>query len=440
MTARWEDFDFASEVEAAALRGPRPTNHLLLGLISLFIVLAVVWAGFTEIDEVTRGSARIIPSSQTQEIQSLEGGIVEEVLVKEGDIVQKDDILVRLDATSVSSSLGEVDAQSDALQAQIARLTAELQGDAQVSFSPTLIADAPALVSAEQRLFDSRRQALNSELSVLNQQIAQREQELAEAKRLATQHQRSATLAQEELDINLGLQQSGVVSQVEIIRLRREVNDARGQLEATRLSIPRLESAVREAEQRALDRELQYRSRISQELNERRNQLSVLNETRTGAAARVQRTDLRSPVRGIVNRVYATTIGGVIQPGTTMVDIVPLEDTLLVETRIRPQDVAFLYPGQPTKVRISAYDFAIYGGLDGQLERISADTVMDEQGNNFYRIIVRTDKNFLGDESDPLPIIPGMIAQVDILTGQKSILDYLLKPILKARTQALRER
>jgi adhesin transport system membrane fusion protein len=231
-----------------------------------------------------------------------------------------------------------------------------------------------------------------------------------------------------------------VVSKVELLQLEREVNDLAGELESTRLAVPRIEAALQEAERRIDERRLNFRAEAQRELTAVQAEATALAEAITAAADQVKRTAVRSPVRGTIKRLLVTTVGGVVQPGEDLVEIVPLEDSLLVEAQVRPADIAFLHPGQPAKVKVTAYDFSIYGGLDGVVEEISADTITDDRGESFYRIRVRTAENALEHNGRTLPIIPGMTTQVDILTGEKTVMDYLLKPILKAKERALRER
>ena len=420
-------------------RGPHPATRLFLFIIAAVFGAFVFWADRAVLDEVTRGQGRVIPTSQLQVVQSLEGGIVKEILISEGEIVEQGRVLLRIDDTSVSSSLGELRAQRRTLRAQISRLLAEAEGRETVTFPDDLIAEQPDSVRYEQELFDVRRLELESEIDILTHQVRQRQQELEELHSQEASYASSLNLARQELAINQRL--GGIVPEVDILRLRREVNDLQNQLESTRTSIPRIESAIEEANERIDDANLRFQAEARAELNQRRSEHSVIMESIRAAADRVTRTDVRSPVAGIVNSVNVTTVGGVVQPGQRLVEIVPLEDSLLVEVEIRPSDVAFLRPGQPATVKITAYDFSIFGGLEGEIERISADTIDDpETGESFYRVIVRTQQNFLGSEDNPLPIIPGMVASVDVLTGEKTVLEYLLKPLIKAQNEALRER
>ncbi len=429
---RWSDLDFASEVESAAHRGPRPVTRLMLVGIGVIFAGFLVWAGMTTIDEVTRGEGRVIPSSQVQIVESLEGGIVDAILVRAGEFVEPGQVLLRIDDTGFASSLGEIEAQKRALRAQIARLQAETDGLPRITFPIDLAATRDHSVNDERELFAARRLELETQIRILHQQTEQRAQEVGELETEEAALDEALRLAEQELAIYLPLARSGVVPRLDVLRRRREVNSLRAELEQIRGQILRATAAIEEATAREEEARLTFQAEARRELNGRLMELSVLNETIRAAEDRVVRADIRSPVRGIVNDVVVTTVGGVVQPGMTLVEIVPIEDSLLVEARIRPSDVAFLQPGQPATVKLTAYDFSVHGGLEGQIERIGADTVTDETtGETFYRAIVRTDSNYLGTEDDPLPIIPGMLAQVDVHTGAKTVLDYLLKPLIK---------
>ena len=436
---QWNDSDFAAEVTAARIQGPRGVAILLLFGVVLFFVAAITWAWWAEIDEVTRGQGTVIPSSQVQVIQNLEGGILKEILVREGEMVEAGQILLRIDDTGFAASLGEQQAAYYSLMGQMARLTAEAEGGA-LEFPPELMAEARQLAVNERKLFNARRADLKSQLGILRQQVDQRRQELTELRGQLKQNRSSLVLLEEELQMTEPLVRNGVVPKINLLRLRREVNDLEGVIQSTILALPRAKSAVQEATRRIEERYLNSRSEALRELNAIKAEFAQVEQSILAARDRVVRTDLRSPVRGIVKQLNISTIGGVVMPGMNLMEVVPLDDTLLVEARILPADVAFLQPGQVATVKLTAYDFSIYGGLKAELVRISADTILDERGDSYYQIIVRTDKSELVHQGKVLPIIPGMVASVDILTGRKTVLDYLLKPILKTRNRALTER
>ncbi len=437
--ARREDAEFALGRDGAELLWPRGFAHLLLLVVAVFVVMFFAWASWATLDEVTRGEGRVIPSSQVQVVQNLEGGIVSAILVREGEVVERGQVLLRIDNVRAASDLREHRKRYLALLGALARLRAEV-ADTDLTFAPEVLADAGEVARAEGALFDARQQALASELAILRMQALQREQELAELQRRLAQLEGSHELALEELKITEPLAAKRIVPQVDLLRLKREVNDLAGELETTRLGIERVKSAADEADRRIEDKALSFRAEAQRELTVVRAEADALEEQIAADADRVQRTDVRSPVRGTIKQLFVNTVGGVIQPGEDLVEIVPLEDTLLVEAKVRPADIAFLRPGQPATVKVTAYDFSIYGGLDAVVEGISADTITDEEGERFYRIRVRTTEGTLDKAGEPLPIIPGMTTEVDILTGEKTVLDYLLKPILRAQHRALRER
>lgn len=436
----WSDSDFASDVIAAKMQGPKPRSMLLLIGVFAFFIAAYIWADNAILDEVTRGNGTVIPSSQIQVIQNLEGGILKELLVREGEIVEKGQILLRIDDTSFAARFGEIESNYLSLMGRLARLTAEASGEG-ITFPPELMAEATQTSVREQNLFNARRSELQSQLGILRQQAQQRKQEIAEINGRLTQLKSSVALVNEELAITQPLADKGIVPKVQLLQLKRELNELVGQISASTLALPRASGALKEANQRIEEKILNFRSEASQELNASRGEFEVLRQTILAAKDRVTRTDVRSPLKGEVKELKIQTIGGVVRPGQDIVEIVPIEDNLLVEARIRPADIAFLRPGQKATVKITAYDFSIYGGLPAKLERISADTIIDEQtGETFYKIIVRTEESTLKRGEEVYPIKPGMIASVDTLTGHKSVLDYILKPILKTKNTALRER
>ncbi len=433
------DTAFMPEVDGAILEDSPWLSRVTIWVVAACLLVALIWAHFAELEEVTTGEGKAIPSSKIQVIQNLEGGIVSEIFVREGQVVDKGDVLLRLDDTRFLSNRGETEADRLALIARIERLSAEAEG--RPLKMPQLIREqAPQLAEDEQALYHSRQQRLQSEQRTLNEQLRQKSQELAEFRAKARQYRNSLSLLQQELNMSQPLVATGAISQVEILRLRRSLVEVRGSLDATNLAIPRAESAVKEIESKIEESELAFRADAFNELNAARTDLKKITATSSAIDDRVSRTTVLSPVKGVIKQLKVNTIGGVVQPGSDILEIVPLEDNLLIEAKVRPQDVAFLHPGQKAMVKFSAYDFTIYGGLKANLELISADTITDEEGNSFYLIQVRTDKSHLGTEQQPLLIIPGMIATVDIITGEKSVLDYLLKPVLKARSEALRER
>lgn len=430
-SATWQ-----GEVQAARKAQEPLRARFLLYVTALVLGLLVFWASRAELDVVTRGTATVVPSRQVQVVQSLDGGIVSEILVREGQVVEPGELLVRIDATRVVSTLREQRAQYLALLAKTARLAAIAEGKPFV-IPPEVADEAPDTAAAGTRLHASSTRELDSAIGVYDQQLAQRRQELNEAVAFKEQSERNFELAAQELAQTEPLVASGAVSQVEILRLKREVSKLRGDTEQSSAQVTRARAAIAEARRKREQVELDFRNDMRKELAEANAELSGLAEGSVGLQDKVKQTEVRSPVRGTIKRLLINTQGGVVLPGREIIEIVPLDDTLFLEARITPRDIGFLRPGQEATVKFSAYDFLVFGGLDAVVESIGADTITDEEGNPFYLVRVRTHESSLGDN---LPIIPGMLAEVDILTGRKTVLDYLLKPVLRARQRAMTER
>lgn len=435
-----DEFDFANDVRAAVEeRAPRAA-WILIGIVGFIVIVGLIWAEIATVEEVTSGDGRVIPSSQLQVVQTLEGGIVREILIREGDAVEKDQILMRIDDTGFAARLGELNQRRWALRAEIARLRAEATGADAVDVDKALANNAPEMVASEQDVFNIRRLKRDQEVSILRQQLVQKEQELQELEARKIKLESSKKPLDRELALTRKMKERGVVPEIELLRMERQTAEVNGELAIVTASLPRAASAIEEARNRIETAKFGRQAEARERLAKARAELGVIDETIKGARDRVTRASLKAPVRGIVNKVNTNTIGSVVKPGQDIIEIVPLGDNLLIEARLRPQDVAFVRPDQAASVKLTAYDYSIYGALDGKVERISADTITDEKSETFYRVIVRTEQNFLSLGSEQLPIIPGMVAQVDILTGKKTVLDYLLKPLTKVRYEALRER
>lgn len=431
-----ESLDWSEDAALAHLQQEpiRARNLLHIALIVVFAL--IVWSGFAEVDEVTRGEGRVIPSSQLQIIQSVDGGVVEEIKVNEGQLVAPGQILLRIDPTRFVANLRENQAEYLALRAKAERLKAQIE-DRPFQPSADLLQQVPDIVAQQLAQYASSRAELKSQISIAEDQLKQRKQELSEAEARYSQASQSYELVAREYEVTKPLMESGAVSRVEILRLERDVSRLKGERNQAAAQIRRLKSAIEEASRKVTEVELVARNAHSNELSDTLAKLGSLSESSSALEDRVSKAEVKSPVRGKVKRLLVNTIGGVVQPGTELVEIVPLDDALFLEAKILPKDIAFLRPQQPAIVKFTAYDYAIYGGLDAVVEQIGADTIIDENGNAYYNIRVRTYETELGED---LPIIPGMVAQVDVLTGKKSILSYLLKPVLRARSNALSER
>lgn len=431
------DGDFDANADwAIAEQTPRGARVLIwLSLIAALVLL--LWAALAELDEVTRGEGKVIPSRQIQILQSLDGGIVSEILVREGQTVKAGELLLKVDPTRMVSSLRENQAQYLSLLAKAARLRALAEGSKFVP-PPEVVEQSPEIVEAERALYESKRAELEASIGVARQQSAQRSQELISVRAKREQAAQSYSLTARELEMTRPLAKTGAVSDVELLRLERDVARYRGERDSASSDIPRLESAVLEANRKIQEVELTFRNLARSELSETNAKLNSLSEGSTALEDRVKQTEIRSPVNGTVKQLKVNTVGGVVQPGKDVIELVPSDDALLLEARVLPRDIAFLRPGQKALVKFTAYDFAVYGGLEATLEQIGADSVVDEKGNAYFLVRVRTLSSTIGAQH--LPIIPGMVAEVDILTGKKSVLSYLMKPILRAKAKAMTER
>jgi adhesin transport system membrane fusion protein len=428
--------EFERTVDGVMSRQATRRAQTIVRVAAAVVVVLIVWAAFAQVDEVTRGEGKVVPSRQLQVLQSLDGGVVAEILVREGQEVEAGQLLLRIDETRATSGVRESAAQGFALRARVARLRALGEGSA---FKPPEPGDDEErrILDDERRLYETKLDELGTLVSISRQQLAQREQELSEAQAKRNAALRGLELAQQELNQTRPLLATGAVSQVEILRLERDVTRNRGEAEQALAQIARVQAAILEARRKIQETELSFRNDARKDLNEAVGKLNVLGEGSVALADKVDKAQVKSPVRGRVQRLLANTVGGVVQAGKDIVEVVPLDDALVLEARVLPKDIAFIHPGQTAMVKFTAYDFSIFGGLEAKVENISPDTETDEKGNSFYIVRVRTNRpNF----DDKLPIIPGMTAEVDVLTGQKTVLSYLLKPVLKAKAYALRER
>lgn len=427
------------------LANDRPPRAWLMVILAVctFLLLAVIWAGWAEVDELSRAAGRVIPSGKTQVVQSAEAGVITEILVRAGQQVKKGQQLIRLDDTTTSSSAGEVRARVSALEAQVARLRIEYQAGSDLVYvcPENTKAAAPSVCENEANLLQVRFQALAQGKEVLLQRVEQRRRELSEVVSNRARLERAAALAEESLALLEPLVKKGLVAQTEYIAAQRDVNDLSGQIEGAAESTARLEAALAEAELQVQQADLQFRQEALAEMTLRLAELASAEEQLRGAADRVTRTDIRSPVDGIINNLEVNTIGAVVAAGTRLLDIVPVSETLLVEARLKPSDVAFILPGQKANIKLTAYDFSIFGGLTGEVQNVSADSIVDPQTQEtYYLVVVKADSATLRYRDQELPVLPGMVTDVEILTGKKTVLQYLLKPINKTRDEAFRER
>ncbi len=427
-----------SFVPDSSERDVSATSIRLVWFSAAAIVVLVIWAAFANIDQIARGIGQVVPSQRIQLIQNLEGGIVQDILAREGQTVEKGTVVLRIDNETADSQYREAQVRSLELEASIARLEALIHGG-EPQYSPDVLKES-ALMQRQTDMLRATRRQNTSELDVLSLRADAINREVAELKEVKTQSTTALALVQRQRDLALPALKSKAYSEVQFLDIEQRLQGIKTELASLAHSIPRMETTAKEAAEQVRLRKAEYESQYRRELNEAQVQLLSLRELITAGGDKVQRTEMRSPVNGIIKAIYANTVGGVVAPGATVMEIVPLDDTLIIEARFNPADIAFLYPGQKALVRVTAYDFSVYGGMEARVENISADTLQDQQGNTYYKVKVRTEKAHLRHGEEDLPIIPGMQAEVDILTGKKTILDYLLKPLLKAQQRAFREK
>lgn len=436
MTIR--ETDFMSDLHAAENMQPHKASVLFLFSILIFVVLFFVWAGFSKVEMLVRGEGSVVPTREVQVVQSLEGGILQELLVAEGEHVKKGQIILKLSDIQSSSEQGGAEAEGFGLRAKRARLQAEASGKDFV-IPEDIAKGAPQIASNEKALYLSRQQELKNAVGMLDQKIASASAQISETQAQINRLSSSAGLLAQELAITSKMVAQKAMPKIEELKQQRELGDTRGQINANQQKIAGLNADLRSAKQERADQDDKFRSQALGELNAVETQISKLHESMKSIGDRVSRAEVRSPLDGIVNKITMKTIGGVIQPAQQLVEIVPMDNQLKIIARVIPSDIAFMKVGQPVNVKISAYDPQRYGSLNGQLARIGANSVQDKEGHVFFEIEVHTDKNYLGEESNPLPITPGMVASIEIVTGKRTILEYLLKPFLQAKSKALTE-
>lgn len=453
-----QDLEMVDDVYGAMMTDAPTSHRLIIWALTSLVICFFVWAFFSKLDQVTTGMGKVIPSSQIQVIQSLDGGIMQDMYVKEGMIVKKGQALVRIDATRFRSDFAQQEQEVYSLQANVKRLETELNSivitdmtsdwreqvkitKLPLTFSAELTELEPELIKRQQEEYSGRLDSLSNQLEILVRQIQQRQQETQELASKIKTLTRSYQLISRELSLTRPLADKGIVPEVELLKLERTVNDIQGELATMRLLRPKVKASQDEAILKRREAVFTFAADTRTELNDLQTKLSRMSEAQVGAQDKVNKAEITSPVNGTIKSIHINTLGGVVQPGVDIIEIVPSEDQLLIETKILPKDIAFLHPGLPAVVKVTAYDFTRYGGLNGIVEHISADTSQDEEGNSFYLVRVRTElSSLMRDDGTEMPIIPGMLTSVDVITGQRSILEYILNPILRAKDTALRER
>ncbi|MBF6057544.1 HlyD family type I secretion periplasmic adaptor subunit [Thiomicrorhabdus heinhorstiae] len=428
-----------SSLSQATLEKPTSRSQIVVWVVLLVLIWSVAWANFAELDKIVRGTGKVVPSTQIQIIQNLEGGIVEELYIHPGDKVKKGQTLLKLDNTQFASSYGESEIKEAQLIARAQRLAAEAFDKPLQRVTITDNEPVQALYNREYELYLARQKQRESDDAIIIEQIEQKKIELRGTLGEQQQLKRSLSLISKEVNLMQPLVRQGVASEVDLLKLQRQENDVLTKLKGVQNKIPRLQSQITENRAKRIEAKEQFMNDAHEELNKVLAEKSQLEKSKVALKDRVNRTDIKSPVHGTIKQMFVNTIGGVVQPGSDIVEIVPDDDSLILETRIKPADIGFLYPGLKAKVKFTAYDFSIYGGLDGSVIGISADTITDDEGNSYYLAKIKTDKNHLGKENDPLYLLPGMTADVDIIVGKHTVLDYILKPIIKTKDLALRE-
>lgn len=437
MTVR--ETEFMNELESATREKPSGPAILLLVSMAAFIAVFILWAAITQVEEIARGQGQVVPTREIQVVQSLEGGILQELLVAEGDRVEKGQILLRISDVQFSSEERGTEARSLGLRAKKTRLKAEADGTA-FTLPPEILQKAPKVAENEKALYESRQKELATSFTILDDRINKATADLEEVKAEISRLSNSRAGLNREYAITRDMVAKRAVPKLEQIRLERELADIGGQINARSKEKEGLEaelSAVKNERQSQVEK---FRSNALSELNEVETQISALNESLKSIGDRVDRTEIRAPADGLVNAIRIKTVGGVVEPAMQLVEIVPMDDELKIVAKVAPTDVAFLKRGQPVKVKISAYDSQIYGALDGELVRIAANSTSDREGNVTFEIEVKTVRNYLGDAANPLPITPGMVAEVNVVTGRRTIMYYLLKPLRRTMDRAMAER
>lgn len=425
----------------------KKVNHLFVFIIG-FVVVLFVWAAISEIDELARGEGKVIPSEKIQTLQNLDGGVVSEILTKEGEHVIKGEPLMKIDTTRFQASLEENHQAYLSLVAATVRLEAEYRFNPKeevraLVFPNDVVKYAKEYAISENKLYNTRIEEFRSSLMILENQLGQKVQELVEMKNKKKQLQKNLDLTKDEMKTIQRLVKKGAKSNIELISIQKEYSTLEGELQASTLAIPRLELSIKEAQNKIIEKVKNFKSESAMELQKKMAELKKYQSKLVSESDKLDKTVIKSSVNGIVKTIHINTIGGVVKSGMDLIEIVPDSDILFVEAKIDPKDIAFINPSQDVIVKITAYDFSIYGGLHGRIREISADSIKDEDskdGKTYYKIVVETDKNYLEKDGKKYYIIPGMIASVDIITGKKTILDFILKPILKTKQSALHER
>ena len=434
------DYEFMNALSEAILRKTPSKIRLILFFWFIVITGFIVWASFTTVNEIVRGQGQVIPSGKNQSVQNLEGGIVEKIFVKEGDYVKKGEPLVKIKNQKSLSYLEATKAKILAYEIKIKRLQSEAKGSEKLVYPKEILKKAPEIVQNELSLFESDKKELNSKIEELKEKLKQKEHELENAKSSLRLLKNSLNIINKELQMTIPMVKQGVKSKMELYKLQRQVNEIKNKFESTKHAIPKLQSEIKEINDRINTLKIQYQNEAKNKLTDAITEYLALKAQIKSYKDTVKRTIIKSPINGIIKKLYVNTIGEVVKPGGNIAEIVPVNDNLLIKTKVKPRDIGFLYPGQKAIIKFSAYDYTIFGNMEGKVVLISPDTEEDRKGNVFYIVYIKTDKNYLEKNGKKLKIKPGMTANVDIVTGHKTVLDYILKPILKTKTYIFTEK
>jgi adhesin transport system membrane fusion protein len=434
-----EDYEYMNSLSQAILQIRPRKLHFILWFWFFTVLLFIVWASFTSIDEITRGTGEVVPSGENQIVQNLEGGIVEEILVKEGQVVKKDQILIKINNKKSESTYETNNLKSEALKAKIIRLKAQAN-NTKFKYDKNVDKKVLDLYKNEESLFKSNLQQVKAKKDILKNQLIQKYNAIKDAKSQKATAASSLSMINQELKMLSPMVKKGLSSNMDLLSLKREKNNISQKYTSAKISIPRLQSEVQEIKNKINEVDYIFQSKSKEELSEALAQLHGTNASKDALKDQVLRTDVRSPMNGIIQKLYVHTVSGVVKPAQDLVEIVPLDNQLILEVKIKPSDIAFIHEGIKAIVKFSAFDFSIYGGLEGKVIQMNPDTIKDKEGNQFYLIRIKTNTNTFKHNGKNMKIIPGMTVSVDILTGKKTVMDYILKPIIKAKQYTFTER
>lgn len=434
MNKNTKDYRYINSVSKAMVEQAPNSTKVLLYLIFLLVLAFFVWAYYAEVEQLVRGESKVIPSGQNQMVQNFEGGIITEILVEEGDLVRKGEVLLKLKNKQYSSTYEKNILELDELEARKQRLFAEAN-DKEFKFIRK-----NKFYEKEYDLYKSDKKQLNSRLEVLQEQVLQKKKEKREINSRIRHLRQNFNLIRKEQKVMEPLVKKGIVSKVEYLKLLREANSIKDELESTKLSLNITNSTIKEYENRKKEAKIEFQNEAHKEYNNVVSKLEQFTKKNQGLEDQVKRTIVVSPVNGYIKKMFVNTIGGSVQAAMNLVEIVPKDKELLIEARIKPEDIALIYQGQEVNLKFTAYDFAIYGGLIGKIDKISPDSVTDKDKNTYYLVHIKTNKDYLGTKKEPLAILPGMRGSADIIAGKKTVLTYLLKPIIKTKQYALTEK